>query len=107
MRRCEPLDQPARAGVDHGQHLYQKRYCARFDLRIGTIILYTAPLLALLPLASEPDFTDKQIFAKAAEKYINDPSIFKKNLDLIIIDESQDFETEWITLEGCALFFLH
>ena len=44
----------------------------------------------------EPDFTDKQIFTKAAEKYINDSPAFKNNLDLIIIDESQDFETEWI-----------
>jgi hypothetical protein len=44
----------------------------------------------------EPDFTDKQIFTKAAEKYINDAPTFKNNLDLIIIDESQDFETEWI-----------
>jgi hypothetical protein len=44
----------------------------------------------------EPDFTDKQIFIKAEEKYIKDSPNFKSNLDLIIIDESQDFETEWI-----------
>jgi hypothetical protein len=44
----------------------------------------------------EPDFTDKQIFSKAAENYINDAPGFKNNLDLVIIDESQDFEIEWI-----------
>jgi drug/metabolite transporter (DMT)-like permease len=31
--------------------LYQKRYCARFDLRTGTIIQFTASTLALLPFA--------------------------------------------------------
>jgi drug/metabolite transporter (DMT)-like permease len=31
--------------------LYQKRFCARFDLRTGTIIQFTASFLALLPFA--------------------------------------------------------
>jgi drug/metabolite transporter (DMT)-like permease len=31
--------------------LYQKRYCARFDLRTGTIIQFAASLVALLPFA--------------------------------------------------------
>jgi drug/metabolite transporter (DMT)-like permease len=31
--------------------LYQKRYCARFDLRTGTIIQFAASSLALLPFA--------------------------------------------------------
>lgn len=44
----------------------------------------------------EIDFADKQIFAKVTEKYIADAPNFKNDLDLIIIDESQDFETEWI-----------
>jgi len=44
----------------------------------------------------EIDFSDKQIFAKVTEKYIADAPNFKSDLDLVIIDESQDFETEWI-----------
>jgi hypothetical protein len=44
----------------------------------------------------EPDFSDKHLFTKVAEKYINDAPNFKSDLDLIIIDESQDFETDWI-----------
>lgn len=31
--------------------LYQKRYCAHFDLRSGTVIQFTASLLLVLPLA--------------------------------------------------------
>jgi len=44
----------------------------------------------------EIDFSDKQIFAKVTDNYIADAPNFKSDLDLIIIDESQDFETEWI-----------
>ena len=44
----------------------------------------------------EIDFSDKQIFAKVTDNYIAEAPNFKSDLDLIIIDESQDFETEWI-----------
>ena len=44
----------------------------------------------------EIDFSDRQIFAKVTDNYIAEAPNFKSDLDLIIIDESQDFETEWI-----------
>ena len=44
----------------------------------------------------EPDFSDKQLFIKATKKYLEDAETFEPKLDLLVIDESQDFETAWI-----------
>jgi hypothetical protein len=46
----------------------------------------------------EPNFSNPDIFAKAAESYIAHLSQQEPRYDLIILDEGQDLEPEWI---GC------
>jgi superfamily I DNA and RNA helicase len=45
----------------------------------------------------EPDFNDPSIFDCAISKYIEESESSIQNLDLLIIDESQDFEPDWIS----------
>lgn len=49
---------------------------------------------------SEPDFSDPEIFNKATSAYIAHIESQESKFDLIIIDEAQDFEPEWV---GCLV----
>jgi hypothetical protein len=48
----------------------------------------------------EPDFKDPNIFSKAANSYIEHINQKDSSYDLIILDEGQDLEPEWV---GCFL----
>jgi hypothetical protein len=41
------------------------------------------------------DFTDTDIFQRMTKEYIEDCNKFTNSLDLLVIDESQDFEPSW------------
>jgi hypothetical protein len=41
------------------------------------------------------DFADPEVFGKMVNKYVAASEGFSKSIDLLIIDESQDFETAW------------
>lgn len=41
------------------------------------------------------DFSDSGVFGKIAKDYVKASESFTKNIDLLIIDESQDFEPSW------------
>jgi thymidine kinase len=41
------------------------------------------------------DFTDADIFQRMTKQYIEDCNQFTNSLDLLVIDESQDFEPSW------------
>jgi superfamily I DNA and RNA helicase len=43
-----------------------------------------------------PDFTEEDIFTVMAARYIEDSARFDGVLDLLILDEAQDFESEWL-----------
>ena len=45
----------------------------------------------------EPDFTNPDVFDLATKNYVLSSDELPKNLDLLIIDESQDFKPEWIS----------
>ena len=45
----------------------------------------------------EPDFTMPGVFDLVANHYVQHNADLPKNLDLLIIDESQDFQPEWIS----------
>ena len=45
----------------------------------------------------EPDFSKPDVFELATSHYLQNSANFSKNLDLLIIDESQDFQPEWVT----------
>ena len=45
----------------------------------------------------EPDFTKPDVFDLATNQYLQNSAEFSKNLDLLIIDESQDFQPGWIS----------
>jgi superfamily I DNA and RNA helicase len=44
----------------------------------------------------EPDFTQAGIFAEIAATYIADSAEFNAKYDVLIVDEGQDFEPEWL-----------
>lgn len=44
----------------------------------------------------EPDFSAPSIFGTVTDSYIADSASFPASLDLLIIDEGQDFEPEWL-----------
>jgi hypothetical protein len=44
----------------------------------------------------EPDFTQAGIFAEITAAYIADSADFKAKYDVLIVDEGQDFEPEWL-----------
>lgn len=44
----------------------------------------------------EPDFTDPEIFSNAASSYIEYVSSQEPKFDLIILDEGQDLEPDWV-----------
>ena len=44
----------------------------------------------------EPDFTQAKFFEQATANYLNDSQEFPQKFDLLIIDEAQDFEAEWL-----------
>ena len=48
----------------------------------------------------DPDFSDSTIFAKAATSYIEHVSNQEPRYDLIILDEGQDLEPDWV---GCII----
>ena len=41
------------------------------------------------------DFSDSSVFGKMVSDYVKASESFTKNIDLLIIDESQDFEPDW------------
>nr|WP_315260661.1 AAA family ATPase [uncultured Limnohabitans sp.] len=43
----------------------------------------------------KPDFADPSVFSKMVSDYVEASESFSKSLDLLIIDESQDFEPTW------------
>ena len=45
----------------------------------------------------EPDFSNPAVFDLATSHYLQNCADFAKNLDLLIIDESQDFQPGWIS----------
>lgn len=48
------------------------------------------------------DFGNPQVFDQMTQRYVQDAEQLSANLDLLIIDESQDFDTEWVhALAGC------
>jgi hypothetical protein len=47
-------------------------------------------------LHGEPDFSDKTIFAQAAAQYVEACGDLTPRYDILIIDEGQDFEPDWI-----------
>lgn len=47
-------------------------------------------------VVNEPNFSDPDIFAKAANSYIEYASHQEPRYDLIILDEGQDLEPEWV-----------
>lgn len=47
-------------------------------------------------VVNEPNFSDPDIFAKAANSYIEYASNQEPRYDLIILDEGQDLEPEWV-----------
>lgn len=44
----------------------------------------------------EPDFTDPGVFTSVVETYLRDSESFPAKYDLLLIDEGQDFEPEWV-----------
>ena len=48
-------------------------------------------------VVNNPNFSDPDIFAKAANSYIEYASHQEPRYDLIILDEGQDLEPEWVT----------
>lgn len=44
----------------------------------------------------EPDFTQAKFFEQATSSYLKDSQDFTPKFDLLIIDEAQDFEAEWL-----------
>jgi hypothetical protein len=48
-------------------------------------------------VVNNPNFSDPDIFAKAANSYIEYASLQEPRYDLIILDEGQDLEPEWVT----------
>src|SRR6476469_9643761 len=44
----------------------------------------------------EPDFTQAGIFAEVTAAYIADSTGFSAKYDVLIVDEGQDFEPEWL-----------
>jgi hypothetical protein len=51
----------------------------------------------------EPDFSKPQIFDSLITTYKQDSEHFPENLDVLIIDEGQDFEADWIDMLGTKL----
>lgn len=51
----------------------------------------------------DPDFSEPGIFERAVKTYLNDMEKSASQLDLLIIDEAQDFEPEWVTALGNQL----
>ena len=49
------------------------------------------------------DFSEPGIFDRAVKTYLNDMEKSASQLDLLIIDEAQDFEPEWVTGLGGQL----
>lgn len=49
------------------------------------------------------DFSDDKVYGRMARMYIDGAEQLLKNLDLLIIDESQDFEPDWVTALGHRL----
>ncbi len=49
-----------------------------------------------LKTIGEPDFTQNGVFEIATQKYREDCANFEQDLDLIIVDEAQDFDPIWI-----------
>lgn len=48
------------------------------------------------------NFADSRVFDQMAERYVQDAEQHCVNLDLLIVDESQDFELAWVqALSGC------
>lgn len=45
----------------------------------------------------EPDFSNAEIFQLVAESFYQDSQSFAPKYDLLVIDEGQDFEPQWIT----------
>ena len=44
----------------------------------------------------EPDFTAEGIFQAVVDRYGSDAQDFEALYDLVIIDEGQDFDPEWV-----------
>ena len=44
----------------------------------------------------EPDFADPSVFSAVVEAYVRDSESFPAKYDLLLIDEGQDFEPEWV-----------
>lgn len=63
-------------------------------------------------IVAEPDFSDPEIFKKSEISYINHIQDQPAKYDLIIIDEAQDFEPDWVACfisqlkENGNLYFL-
>jgi Holliday junction resolvase-like predicted endonuclease len=47
-------------------------------------------------LYGQPDFSDKTVFEKAATAYVKDTAAMPARLDVLIVDEGQDFEPAWL-----------
>lgn len=44
----------------------------------------------------EPDFTQPAIFADMTDAYVADSAEFRAKYDVLVVDEGQDFEPEWL-----------
>ncbi len=44
----------------------------------------------------EPDFADLTVFKSVVEAYVRDSHSFPAKYDLLLIDEGQDFDSEWV-----------
>jgi hypothetical protein len=44
----------------------------------------------------DPDFLDTGVFASAGASYIEESESFARRFDVLIVDEGQDFEPEWL-----------
>lgn len=50
-----------------------------------------------------PDFADPQVFARMTQQYLQDAPTLPQRLHLLILDESQDLEADWIDALSQAL----
>ena len=50
-----------------------------------------------------PDFADPQVFARMTQDYLHDAPGLRRRLHLLILDESQDLDPDWVEALGQAL----
>ncbi len=51
----------------------------------------------------EPDFSNADVFQQVADAYHRDSAAFSPKYDLLLIDEGQDFEPQWVASLTCLL----